>query len=297
VRAFWIGAFALGVAAGGCAPPTCESICDARGDRCGVDVDECVSSCASIEAVSDRFGCVVEQDDALACEAQNSNICGAGLELACAPEIEARGSCLRTACGEAPMDAACIGSCTDLCRRIASACGTSSTDCESYCQLGATTATRTGCGPEYWAQLGCTDRTPSAACSLGATRLTCPAETAAVEACTSTFCAANPADPLCIVPQYRSCTAASNCASPSSCLTIQTTATSGSMCTTSCTEDFDCPSRGGFLGACLSVSLDSTFHCYVECATDADCGAGGLCIEVTRTDGGTQLVCFPDDAS
>jgi hypothetical protein len=77
---------------------------------------------------------------------------------------------------------------------------------------------------------------------------------------------------------------------------IDSGATRGSLCTTTCTDNVDCPSRLAFAGVCLAVGSDPLLRCYVECSADADCPVGNVCNEIALTTGGSDFVCLPDNA-
>ena len=91
---------------------------------------------------------------------------------------------------------------------------------------------------------------------------------------------------------YTSCFDSSDCATDT-CYQITTGATSGSMCTYTCSAG-GCESNLGFNGECYAIGADPTFLCYQQCTFDSDCYSSSVCLEVIRTDGGSDFICVPD---
>lgn len=294
----WMGwvCLAIGIGAAGCARAgrcedcapvmtdggiarqavSCEAMCAARDGACGVSRTDCMSRCTTADALATQMGCGAEGGAARACLAEYREACGGDLTLLCAPEDQAAVDCFHDACASNPSDPACAQICVAACEGI-ELCGSDRASCETPCINGAASVPD-GCGAEYWAMVECIDDRAVPTCDPNA----CAAESTAFRACV------DGGSPLPIsLPPYSACSAGDTCEG-GTCATIETSTTSGSMCTVACDTSADCPELD-----VLCVTLSGSFggQCARRCDGDLDCEDGTYCLWESSA---YEYVCLPD---
>lgn len=92
---------------------------------------------------------------------------------------------------------------------------------------------------------------------------------------------------------YDFCASGAECAAAEECISISTSVTNGSMCSSSCSADAQCAPARGLNGACLDPDGAGGI-CFQECDVSADCSSDSVCVDFIDFDGVNNFICLPD---
>lgn len=93
-------------------------------------------------------------------------------------------------------------------------------------------------------------------------------------------------------PAYVDCENDSTCSPSETCQLVTTGGTFGRMCTRSCTDESDCPTRGEMGSACVSAGSGPV--CLQRCTQEPDCVTGNSCSDYMAREGMVR-VCLPNN--